>query len=107
MKICAQVAGDPLGEIEYHKLHGPLLSLLVTREKDCKGPDLTAVAHMECRDRGEPIPPDLSLDVARKIKERYCYIAADMAKVTSHADLTLLLAVSAGKAVLSQCALHL
>lgn len=34
-----------------------------------------------CRDRGEPIPPDLSLDVARQIKERYCYIAGDIAKV--------------------------
>ncbi len=34
-----------------------------------------------CRERGEPVPADQSLDIARRIKERYCYIAADMAKV--------------------------
>ena len=33
------------------------------------------------RERGEPIPADQSLDIARRIKERYCYIAADMVKV--------------------------
>lgn len=27
------------------------------------------------------MPADQSLDIARRIKERYCYIAADMAKV--------------------------
>ena len=34
-----------------------------------------------CRERGEAVPPDMSLDVARRIKERYCYIASDIAKV--------------------------
>lgn len=33
------------------------------------------------RERGEPIPADQSLDIARRIKERYCYIAADIVKV--------------------------
>ena len=86
-----------LGERKYLIVHRPLLSLLVTRAIDCKGPDLIVVARVECRDRGEPIPPDLSLDVARKIKERYCYIAADMAKVFSHAGLTLLHALVQAK----------
>ena len=38
-----------------------------------------------CRERGEAVPPDMSLDVARRIKERYCYIASDIAKVGQQA----------------------
>ena len=39
------------------------------------------ITYWLCRERGEPVPADQSLDIARRIKERHCYIAADMAKV--------------------------
>ena len=42
----------------------------------------SGVMHLHTfRERGEPVPPDMSLEVARRIKERYCYIASDIAKV--------------------------
>ena len=33
------------------------------------------------QDRGEPVPPEDSLDVARRVKEMYCYTCADIVKV--------------------------
>ena len=33
-----------------------------------------------CRERGEPIPPEQSLEAARQIKERHAYVCADMVK---------------------------
>lgn len=33
------------------------------------------------QERGEHIPPEDSLEVARKIKETYCYTCADIVKV--------------------------
>ena len=42
-----------------------------------------------CRERGEPVPPEMSLDVARQIKERHCYIASDISKVRLHLPLAL------------------
>ncbi len=34
-----------------------------------------------CRDRGEPVPGDLSMDIAQQIKENYCYTCGDVVKV--------------------------
>lgn len=34
------------------------------------------------RERGEPVPGDLSMDVAQQIKERYCYACGDLVKVS-------------------------
>lgn len=50
------------------------------------GRDITLFVQQLLRERGEPIPADQSLDIARRIKERYCYIAADMAKEFSKHD---------------------
>jgi actin-related protein 3 len=44
------------------------------------GRDITSFVQQLLRERGEPVPPDMSLDVARQIKERHCYIASDIAK---------------------------
>lgn len=33
------------------------------------------------QERGEPVPPEDSLDVSRRIKEAYCYTCSDMTKV--------------------------
>eukprot|EP00891_Asterochloris_glomerata_P001539 jgi/Astpho2/1539/Aster-05411 len=44
------------------------------------GRDITLYVQQLLRERGEAVPPDMSLDVARRIKERYCYIASDIAK---------------------------
>lgn len=52
--------------------------------KRARKTDHNATPLQDClchRERGEPIPADQSLDIARRIKERYCYIAADMVKV--------------------------
>lgn len=34
------------------------------------------------QERGEHIPPEDSLEVARKVKESYCYTCSDIVKVT-------------------------
>ena len=58
----------------------------------CQCPDLTAgfakrvalpliVSCAHHRERGEPVPGDLSMDVAQQIKERYCYTCGDLVKV--------------------------
>ncbi|KAK9815824.1 hypothetical protein WJX72_010232 [[Myrmecia] bisecta] len=44
------------------------------------GRDITLFVQQLMRERGEPAPPELSLDVARRIKESHCYIASDIAK---------------------------
>ena len=33
------------------------------------------------RDRGEPVPPEMLLDVARRVKEQHSYLASDIVKV--------------------------
>lgn len=33
------------------------------------------------QERGEHVPPEDSLEVARKIKEMYCYTSSDIVKV--------------------------
>jgi hypothetical protein len=43
--------------------------------------DLTNFVQQLMRDRGEPIPPEDSLDIARRIKEAYSYTCADIVKV--------------------------
>ena len=35
---------------------------------------------MRHRERGEPVTGEVSLDVARRVKERHCYICSDIAK---------------------------
>lgn len=42
------------------------------------GRDITRFVQQLMRERGEPLPPVLSLDVARRIKERHCYVCSDM-----------------------------
>ena len=44
------------------------------------GRDLTRYIQYCLRERGEPVPPEDSLDVARAIKEKYCYTCSDIVK---------------------------
>mmetsp|Transcript_115331 Transcript_115331/g.279813 ORF Transcript_115331/g.279813 Transcript_115331/m.279813 type:complete len:426 (-) Transcript_115331:89-1366(-) len=44
------------------------------------GRDVTAFIQKLMRERGEPVPPEDSLDVARRVKEGYCYTCQDMVK---------------------------
>jgi actin-related protein 3 len=44
------------------------------------GRDITAFVQKSLRDRGEPIPPEDSLEVAKRIKEEHCYVGQDMVK---------------------------
>jgi len=44
------------------------------------GRDMTEFIQKQLRERGEPIPPEDALTVAKRIKEEYCYVAQDMVK---------------------------
>jgi len=44
------------------------------------GRDVTNFVVQQLRDRGEPLPPQDALDVAKKIKESFCYIAPDLVR---------------------------
>jgi actin-related protein len=44
------------------------------------GRDITAFVQQLLRERGEPIPPEMSQEVARQVKERFCYTCGDIAK---------------------------
>jgi hypothetical protein len=37
--------------------------------------------HLLLQERGELLPPEYSLDIARKVKEMYCYTCSDIVKV--------------------------
>ena len=43
--------------------------------------DLVKPAVNGSRDRGEPVPPEMLLDVARRVKEQHSYLASDIVKV--------------------------
>jgi hypothetical protein len=47
------------------------------------GRDLSIFVQQLMRERGERVPPEDSLDVARRVKEAYCYTCADIVKVHS------------------------
>jgi len=44
------------------------------------GRDVTNFVVQQLRDRGEDLPPDTALDIAKKIKEMYCYVCPDIVK---------------------------
>jgi len=44
------------------------------------GRDVTNFMIQILRDRGEQLPPQVALDVAKKIKEMYCYVCPDLVK---------------------------
>jgi len=44
------------------------------------GRDVTNFMIQCLRDRGEPIPPESAIEVAKQIKESYCYVCPDMVK---------------------------
>lgn len=44
------------------------------------GRDMTHFVQQLLRDRGEPIPPEDSLEVSRRVKEMYSYVCPDLAK---------------------------
>lgn len=44
------------------------------------GRDITAFVQRTLRERGEPIPPEDSLEVAKRIKEEHCYVGQDLVK---------------------------
>jgi actin-related protein 3 len=44
------------------------------------GRDITGFVQQYLRDREPSIPPEDSLEVAKKIKEQHCYVCSDMAK---------------------------
>lgn len=47
---------------------------------------MTKFVMQALKDRKEPIPPDEIMNVARDIKEKYCYVAKDMAGEFSKYD---------------------
>jgi len=42
------------------------------------GRDVTNFIVQMLRDRGEDLPPDLALDICKRIKEQYCYVCPDV-----------------------------
>lgn len=50
------------------------------------GRDITTFIQRSLRERGEPVPPEESLEIAKRIKERYCYCCQDMVKEFSRFD---------------------
>lgn len=44
------------------------------------GKDVTSFIQQLMRERGEKVPPEDSLDVARRVKEMYCYTSSDIVK---------------------------
>ncbi|EQC26907.1 actin-like protein 3 [Saprolegnia diclina VS20] len=44
------------------------------------GRDITSFIQRMMRDRGEPVPPEESLEVARKVKEMHSYVCPDIVK---------------------------
>lgn len=44
------------------------------------GSDLSAFVQQLMRERGEPVPPEAALEVARRVKETHCYSCSDVAK---------------------------
>lgn len=50
------------------------------------GRDVTNFMIQMLRDRGEPLPPTAAIEVAKKIKESYCYVCPDLVKEYSKYD---------------------
>jgi actin-related protein 3 len=50
------------------------------------GRDITAFVQRQLRERGEVVPPEDSLEVAKRIKEEFCYVGQDLAKEFSKYD---------------------
>jgi len=44
------------------------------------GRDITKFIQNLMRERGEPVPPDMSLEVAQRVKEKYSYVCPDIVK---------------------------
>lgn len=44
------------------------------------GRDITAFIQRTLRERGEPVPPEDSLEAAKRIKEECCYVSQDIVK---------------------------
>ncbi len=44
------------------------------------GRDITAFVQRMLRDRGEGVPPEESMEVAKRIKEEHCYVGQDLVK---------------------------
>jgi len=44
------------------------------------GRDVTNFVVQQLRDRGEELPPDTALDIAKQIKESFCYVCPDLVK---------------------------
>ena len=44
------------------------------------GSDLSAFVQQLMRERGEAVPPEVALEVARRVKEEHCYTCSDIAK---------------------------
>ncbi len=44
------------------------------------GRDITAFVQKSLRERGEAVPPEDSLEIAKRIKEDHCYVGQDMVK---------------------------
>jgi actin-related protein 3 len=50
------------------------------------GRDITQFVQRQMRDRGEPVPPEDALNVAKAVKERYCYTCPDLIKEFNRYD---------------------
>ena len=51
------------------------------------GRDITAFVHKLLRERGEPVPSEDSLEVAKRVKEQHSYVCPDLAKEFAKYDL--------------------
>jgi actin-related protein 3 len=52
------------------------------------GHDITKFVLNQMRERSEPVPPEISADIARRIKERNCYVCKDLAREFRRFDTT-------------------
>mmetsp|Transcript_1804 Transcript_1804/g.2459 ORF Transcript_1804/g.2459 Transcript_1804/m.2459 type:complete len:418 (-) Transcript_1804:208-1461(-) len=50
------------------------------RQMPLAGRDVTIAVNQYLKDRNEPMPPEESLDVARQVKENFCYTCNDIVK---------------------------
>ena len=61
-----------------HAVPSPACPSLARRHIPLAGRDISTFIQKCLRDRGEPVPPEDSLEVAKRIKEQFCYVSQDV-----------------------------
>mmetsp|Transcript_19254 Transcript_19254/g.53706 ORF Transcript_19254/g.53706 Transcript_19254/m.53706 type:complete len:402 (+) Transcript_19254:204-1409(+) len=56
------------------------------RSMPIAGASVTAQVQKLLRERGEPIPPELSMEAAKQVKEQHCYVCSDVDKELRKAE---------------------